>query len=86
MNLTLDATSEKRIQRELERGHYSEPSEVIAHRALALMEDQEDWLLRDKDAINQRLDESHAQIQRGEGISEPEVCAILAADRSRRVG
>jgi antitoxin ParD1/3/4 len=85
MNLTLDATSEKRIQRELERGHYSEPSEVIAH-ALALMEDQEDWLLRDKDAINQRLDESHAQIERGEGISEPEVRAILAADRSRRVG
>jgi hypothetical protein len=50
------------------------------------MEDQEDWLLRDKDAINQRLDESHAQIERGEGISESEVRAILAADRARRVG
>ena len=85
MNLTLDAASEKRIQRELDRGHYTEASAVIAH-ALALLEDQEDWLLRDKDAINQRLDESHAQIHRGEGVPEQEVRKILAADRIRRVG
>jgi Arc/MetJ-type ribon-helix-helix transcriptional regulator len=83
MNLSLDHASEQRIQREIERGHYREPAEVVAH-ALALLEDQEDWLLRDKSAINQRLDESCAQIERGEGIPGDEVRAILAGDRAAR--
>jgi hypothetical protein len=41
---------------------------VIA-RALSLLEAKEDWLLANKESISERLDESYAQIQRGEGIS-----------------
>jgi Arc/MetJ-type ribon-helix-helix transcriptional regulator len=40
MNLILDSTSEQRIQREIDRGHYHEPSQVVAH-ALALLEERE---------------------------------------------
>jgi hypothetical protein len=40
MTLTLDATTEKRIQREIELGHYAEPAEVVAH-ALALLAGEE---------------------------------------------
>jgi Arc/MetJ-type ribon-helix-helix transcriptional regulator len=40
MTVTLDPTSEQRIQREIERGHYREPAEVVAH-ALALLDDPE---------------------------------------------
>jgi Arc/MetJ-type ribon-helix-helix transcriptional regulator len=83
MDLSLDHASEQRIQREIERGHYREPAEVVAH-ALALLADQEDWLLRDKTVINQRLDESYAQIQLGEGIPGDEVRAILGRDRAAR--
>jgi hypothetical protein len=36
MTLTLDPTTEKRIQREIDLGHYTAPEEVIAH-ALALL-------------------------------------------------
>ena len=43
MNLALDPATEERIQRELERGHYSEPAEVIAH-ALNLLQAEEEWL------------------------------------------
>jgi Arc/MetJ-type ribon-helix-helix transcriptional regulator len=53
MTLTLDAATEKRIQREIDLGHYREPSEVIA-RAVAMLADEEEWLLRNKDAFNQR--------------------------------
>jgi Arc/MetJ-type ribon-helix-helix transcriptional regulator len=83
MTLTLDPTSEQRIQREIDRGHHREPAEVVAH-ALALLEDQEDWLLQNKRAINEHLDESYAEIQRGEGIPGEQVRAILAQDRADR--
>ncbi len=36
MTLTLDPATEKRIQREIDLGHYTAPEEVIAH-ALALL-------------------------------------------------
>jgi Arc/MetJ-type ribon-helix-helix transcriptional regulator len=85
MTLTVDPTSEKRIQREIKRGHYREPAEVVA-RALALLEEQEEWLQRNKDVINERLDESYAQFERGEGIPEDKVRAILAQDRADRIG
>src|SRR6266702_2927881 len=67
MSLALDPATEQRIQRELARGPYREPSELI-NRALDLFDAQEDWLLRNKDAINERLEESFAQIERGEGV------------------
>ena len=37
MTLTLDSTTEQRIQREIELGHYREPAEVVAH-AVALLD------------------------------------------------
>ena len=37
MTLTLDPTTERRIQREIERGPYREPAEVVAH-ALDLLD------------------------------------------------
>jgi Arc/MetJ-type ribon-helix-helix transcriptional regulator len=43
MILTLDPATEQRIQREMERGHYREPAEVIAH-ALNLLQAEEEWL------------------------------------------
>ncbi len=65
MPLTLDPQTEQRIQRELARGHYTDAAQVI-HRALDLLDAQEDWLLHNRDAIDQLLDESIAQVERGE--------------------
>jgi Arc/MetJ-type ribon-helix-helix transcriptional regulator len=39
MTLTLDAATEKRIQREIDLGHYTNPAEVVAH-AVAVLDGQ----------------------------------------------
>jgi Arc/MetJ-type ribon-helix-helix transcriptional regulator len=83
MGLALDPATEQRIQREMERGPYREPGEVI-NRALDLLESQENWLLRNRDAIHERLAESMAQVERGGVLSPEEVRSLLAADRKSR--
>jgi Arc/MetJ-type ribon-helix-helix transcriptional regulator len=84
MNLTLDPATEQRIQREIDLGHYRDPAEVIA-RAVALLEAEQEWLLRNKEAINQRLDESFAQVERGEVHAPEEARRILEQDRQTRI-
>ena len=86
MAITLDDAIEQRIQRQLDRGTFREPAELLAH-ALDLVEaeaKQEDWLLRNKEAINADLDESFAQAARGEGYSPEESRALLAERRASR--
>ena len=82
MNLNLDAESAQRIERELARGHYREPAEVVA-RALTLLEAQEEWFQRNKDAINDRLEESAAQVKRGKFHTPEEAARILDAQIAR---
>jgi Arc/MetJ-type ribon-helix-helix transcriptional regulator len=86
MAITLDAATEKRIQRQLDRGIFPGPTELIAH-ALDLIEEEkaaEDWLYRNMDAINASLDETMAQAARGEGFSPEESLADLARHRASR--
>ncbi len=81
MNLPLDPASEQIIQREVERGHYDTPAEVVAN-SLSLLEDQDLWLSVDKEALNRRLDESLAQIERGEGMTGEQLKAFLNERRA----
>jgi Arc/MetJ-type ribon-helix-helix transcriptional regulator len=83
MSLALDPATEQRIQREIARGPYREPAELINH-ALDLFRAQEDWLLRNKEAINERLEESLAQAERGEVHTPEEVRRLLDRDRKVR--
>ena len=82
MSLVLDPATEDRIQRQLVRGPYAEPAEVI-NRALDLLE-ADDWLLQNREAISADLEESSAQAARGEGYSPDEAVAFLAARRAAR--
>jgi Arc/MetJ-type ribon-helix-helix transcriptional regulator len=86
MALTLDPATEARIQRELARGHYSAPDEVI-NRALDLLDSEaqaNDWLHHNREAINDRLDISFAQAERGESYSPEEALKILSERRLAR--
>jgi len=87
MTLVLDPATEARLQRQLARGPYTEPSALIAH-LLELAEETEqtaeDWLLRNRDAIRADLDESFAAEARGESYSMEEAEAILAQRRAAR--
>jgi predicted transcriptional regulator len=82
MTLTLDPATEQLLQQELATGRYREPSALIAH-ALDLIKagreaerTGEDWLFRNRVTINQHLDESFAQAERGESHSPEEVLAF----------
>ena len=83
MAITLDPATEARIQKELARGIYASPDELITH-ALDRIAADEDWLLRNRDAINERLDQSFAAAERGESYSPQEAQAILAQRRADR--
>ncbi len=86
MAITLDPATEQRIQRQFDRGAFREPAELLAY-ALDLIEAEEaeqDWLLRNKEAINASLDVTFAQAERGEGFSIEECCAMMAERRSSR--
>jgi Arc/MetJ-type ribon-helix-helix transcriptional regulator len=84
MAITLDAATEERIQRQLDRGAFREPAELLAH-ALDLIEAEapyEDWLLRNKEAIREALERTSAQAARGESYSPEECRAMLAQHRA----
>jgi len=83
MTVTLDPVTEERLQRELARGVYESPSELIAH-ALELVAAEEDWLIRNKQAIHSDLDRTFAQATRGEGHSPEESRVLLAQHRAAR--
>jgi len=83
MTITLDPAIEQRIQKQLARGAFAEPAELLAH-ALDLVEAEEDWLLRNREAIHAGLNESFAQAARGEGYSLEEVEAMVAKRRADR--
>ncbi len=76
MTLTLDPQLEQRIQHEMELGNHHSPADVIAH-ALDVLEE-------DRRELDRHLDESMAQIQRGEGISGERAREILAELRAAR--
>jgi predicted transcriptional regulator len=85
MQLTLDAKSEKVVQREIALGHASDPAEVVA-RALEMLEDQNDWLADNREWLNDRLERSFAQAERGEVVDEATVLAHIEDLKRRRRG
>ena len=80
MAINLDPATEQRIQREIDRGHYGSAAEVIAQ-ALDLLEAEQEWLEMSKSALNQRLEQSMAQIDRGEGIPGDQLLQVLSERR-----
>jgi Arc/MetJ-type ribon-helix-helix transcriptional regulator len=77
MSISLDRVNEERIQREINRGHFRDPQEVIA-RALDLLEAQEEWLLENKAEISRKIEASFEQMERGEYVSGAEARQLLA--------
>ena len=83
MAITLDSATEHRVRQELERGVFSSPDEVISQ-ALDLLEAERDWFDGDRIALDARLKESIAQIERGEGIPGDRLLETLAERRKKQ--
>ena len=82
MTVTLDPHTEQTIQREIDLGHYADVAAVIAH-AISLLEDQDAWFVRNRNALNERLQQGLDEIERGEGIPGDEARAMLRKERAQ---
>ena len=72
-----DAALEARIQKQLQTTGSASVEEVLV-RLLETQEEQDRWLLENRDAINSKIQRGLDQLDRGEGIPEDQLDAYLA--------
>ncbi|HSY89960.1 MAG TPA: hypothetical protein VK812_01230 [Candidatus Binatus sp.] len=72
-----DPSLEARIQKQLQATGSRSVEEVLL-RLLDTQEEQDRWLLENRDEINAKIRRGIAQLDRGEGIPEDQLDAYLA--------
>ena len=78
MNIEIrDAALEARIQKQLQATGSGSVEEVLL-RLLETQEEQDRWLLENREAINAKIKRGIDQLDRGEGIPEDQLDAYLA--------
>jgi len=78
MNIEIrDAALEARIQRQIQATGSASVEEVLL-RLLETQEEQDRWLLENREAINTKIRRGIDQLERGEGIPEDRLDAYLA--------
>src|SRR6202162_4675713 len=78
MNIEIrDAALEARIQKQLQATGSASVEEVLV-RLLETQEEQDRWLLENRDTINSQIRRGIDQLDRGEGIPEDQLDAHLA--------
>jgi len=78
MNIEIhDADLEARIQKQLQATGSGSVEEVLV-RLLETQEEQDRWLLENREAINTKIRRGIDQLERGEGIPEDRLDAYLA--------
>jgi len=76
MNVTISGDAEQIVREELDRGHYDSAQEVIREGLR---------LLHERSALNEKIEEGLAELDRGEGIPGEEVFeALREKSRQRR--
>ena len=77
MNIEIhDAALEARIQRQIQTTGSGSVEEALL-RLLETQEEQDRWLLENRDAINLKIRRGIEQLDRGEGIPEDQLDAYL---------
>lgn len=83
MNIEIhDAALEARLQKQLQATGSGSVEEVLL-RLLETQEEQDRWLLENRDAINAKIQRGIEQLDRGEGIPEDQLDAYLAKLKSQ---
>ena len=73
----LDAALEARIQKQIQATGAASAEEALL-RLLETQEEQDRWLLENKDTINAKIKRGLDQLDRGEGIPEDQLDAHLS--------
>jgi hypothetical protein len=77
MNIEIrDSALQARIQKQMQATGSGSAEELLLH-LLETQEEQDRWLLENRDAINDKIRRGIAQLDRGEGIPEGELDSYL---------
>jgi hypothetical protein len=76
-----DAAVEARVRRQIQAIGASTPEEALLH-LLETQEEQDRWLLVNRDTINANIRLGIEQLDRGEGIPEDQMNAYLAEHKA----
>ena len=83
MNIEIhDAALEARIKKQLQATGSASVEEVLV-RLLETQEEQDRWLLENRDAINANIRQGVDQLDRGEGIPEDQLDSYLAKMKAK---
>lgn len=77
-----DAALEARIQKQIHATGSTSAEEALLH-LLETQEEQDRWLIDNRDAINAKIRRGIAQLDRGEGISEDQLDAYLTEQKAK---
>jgi len=77
MTITLRPEQEQLVRDLLRTGGYENAEDAIDS-ALEMLRSQNEWLLANRDAVDARIRQGIAELDRGEGIPEGELDAHLA--------
>jgi Arc/MetJ-type ribon-helix-helix transcriptional regulator len=76
MAIQLNPEQEHRIAEALRTGAYQSPDDVIDH-ALDVLQEQDEWLIANRQALEEKIRTGIDELERGEGIPEHELDAYL---------
>jgi hypothetical protein len=77
-----DAALEARIRRQIQATGASTPEEALLH-LLETQEEQDRWLMENRQTINTKIRRGMEQLDRGEGIPEDQLDAYLAEQKAK---
>jgi putative addiction module CopG family antidote len=72
----LSPQQENFVSEALRSGAYQSPNEVI-DRALAALHEQDEWLMLNRQAIDEKIHRGIEELERGQGIPEDELDTYL---------
>jgi Arc/MetJ-type ribon-helix-helix transcriptional regulator len=77
MTITLRPEQEQLMMDLMRTGGYANPDEAIAS-ALEMLRSENEWLLANREAVDAKIRQGIAELDRGEGIPDDELDAYLA--------
>ena len=77
-----DAALEARIQKQIHATGAANAQEALLH-LLETQEEQDRWLVDNRDSINAKIRRGIAQLDRGEGIPEDQLDGYLAEQKAK---
>jgi len=85
MSIVLRPEHEKAIAQAIQSGAYQNPDQVI-ERALEVLRSEDEWLIDNKGAINEKIARAMAQLDGGEGISGEDLRGHLEKRKAAWLG